>query len=125
MPQVFVSTRSAGGEVGRWTRIVSLRRSWLALIITLLAVAPASAQKSGGLADDLTSDILSDLKGKTATDDLAGLRDSHLSLIETWDGVEPFDARKKMPGKTYAWKAGRGFVSPRRIGSDRDAGGSA
>lgn len=85
------------------------------LCAAALLTASASAQKpGGGLADDLTSDILSDIKGKPKTDDLAGLRESHLSKIATWAGVEPFDARRKQPGQNYYWKTGRdGSVSPR------------
>lgn len=91
----------------------------LVCLLAMSLVIPAQAQKpSGGLADDLTSDILNDLKGKKTVDDLAALRDSRLSLVETWDGVEPLDARRKLPGKTYSWKAGRGFVSPRGTGSN-------
>jgi hypothetical protein len=93
----------------------SCASTWITLVCsTLLVVASASAQKPrGGLSDDLTSDILSDLKGKPKTDDLDGLRDSHLSLLASWDGVEPLDARRKTPGKTYRWKEARGVASPR------------
>ncbi|MCE9606367.1 MAG: beta-galactosidase trimerization domain-containing protein [Planctomycetia bacterium] len=89
--------------------------TWITFVCaTLFVVAPAPAQKPrGGLDDDLTSDILSDLKGKATTDDLDGLRDSHLTLLASWEGVEPLDARRKSPGKNYRWKEERGFVSPR------------
>jgi hypothetical protein len=84
----------------------------LSLIVFGLA-SPAAAQKSGlGGLDDLKSDILSDLQGDTTAKDLDGLRYSHLSVIETWDAVEPYAARSKVAGREYRWKTGLGFVSP-------------
>ena len=58
--------------------------------------------------DDLKSDILDDLDKGKAKNDLDGLRSSHLSLLSTWDGVEPLDARAKVAGREYAWKSQRG-----------------
>ena len=83
---------------------------------TWLLCASATAQKPGGGLDDLTSDILSDLKGKSTVDDLAGLRGSHLSIIAAWNDVEPALVRAKEPGRTYRWKAIKNYVSP--LGSE-------
>lgn len=106
-----ISLRSGTSREGEAPAVLSATLAFL--IVASIGVA-ALAQKPGGGLDDLTSDILSDLKGKPKTDDLAGLRDSHLSKIATWNGVEPFDARRKEAGKTYTWKVGRdGSVSPR------------
>jgi hypothetical protein len=68
--------------------------------------------------DDLTKeekpgdlDILDDLNEGKKQSDLAGMRLSHLSLIDTWQAVRP-ESPAKDDKQTYHWSASRGTVTP-------------
>ena len=56
-------------------------------------------------------DILDDLNEGKKQSDLAGMKLSHLSLVETWQPVRP-ERPAKDDSQKYAWAASRGMVSP-------------
>lgn len=85
----------------------------VAALLATLAVnarSPVAVAQTTNLG--LGSDILDELAGGKKSQDVLGLRHSHLSMVETWKGVEPLRSKPGTPKQTYAWKAGKGFVSP-------------
>jgi len=92
------------------------RFGWLAATL-LVASATAFAQlpANGGKplpGSDPADDILSDLEGTKTAADLQGLRESHLSLVETWRHVEPPGGRPKDSTQDFHWKAAGGYATP-------------
>lgn len=103
--------------MGTW---VAPRLGWLttpfaigAFIVCWLCLPTlAHAQFSKAPKDDPGLDVLSEIEGKKG-DDLEGLRVSHLSLIESFQGVEPLAAAQKTAGAKYRWKmAPQGYATP-------------
>ncbi len=75
--------------------------------------APAApANKDAGKDKESGLDILSDLEADKTAADLQGLRFSHLSVVESWKQVEPYQPRLKVAGAEYRWKMAQGFASP-------------
>ena len=92
-------------------RLGGLAAALLVASATALAQLPKAGDKPppGG---DPADDILSDLDAAKAAADLHGLRDSHLSLVETWRHVEPAGGRPKDATLDYHWKAAGGYATP-------------
>lgn len=117
-----------GSEVGivmriqdadrRWLRIRAVRRfcaAWAVLVGTILVAAAVAAAREP--LDVLAEDPLDDpeiaaILGDGATTDLAGLRDSHLSIVKTWRFMKPARAPKQGEGGDFHWRADGDAAAP-------------
>ncbi|MBA4190522.1 MAG: hypothetical protein C0467_21250 [Planctomycetaceae bacterium] len=88
------------------------RYGWLfAALFGVSATVFAQLPAPGGKPPP-ADDILNDLEGTKTATDLEGLRQSHLTLVETWKQVERPGTPSKEPAQENRWKAAGGYATP-------------